>query len=898
MKGSFWYKALFFYKITLVVFFGTCIGQQIHIKLIDSISQEPISLANFSLFINGKAVSFGTTKSDGLVSIISKDTGIFKFTFRHVNFSVTEHQFYKTKILDNYSSIVFMLPGNAELPNVNVVANIEQGSNQDTLTFDANAFKSIQTRKVSDLLSNIRGVSVEPDGRILFKGREVEALLINDDDVAQNEYGLLTKNLDAAIVSKIHVYDNYHKNRLMGKTSKSGKLAVNLELKSNIEGKLSGSAMVGVGTKERYEVDGNLVWLKGKLKVIELLNLNNTSFSKRGEGFGDNGLVSPAGNSNVKDEQPFKYQYQVSAAEPALPPLDNPYTFFNKDAVSKTFLHQKIGRDVKASLNVGLMHLTERNSVNAFTSAIIDSLSNWEILNTIENSRVQRVIEANANISHDRKKKLAGNLLIKLRFKDDFFSMEELAAIAILDSLNENVSSNLKGLKLSYTGAWQPGKKQVYYWQLGYSNVPVLTALQNSSTRWGNYWQAGNEIAGLEQITSIGTKEGYAETGTMVPVKAMQYNTKVRVDWGKVGGNTQMIFTGRNGGPLARNDLLRTMNMPQNIVATFRNNLQGAFFKKRLISELDVNPGMVKFNQILDEAAGNFFFIGDFQLKNKYKIAKRHTLLFDTYFNRLYPTHKLFFADSLVQGHVMVQQQTLNFTPFTDVGGKAAIQKFMPATNANLEVSFIYSRKTNDYRIAPIFNPNVNQWNWAPMGHNTLFGSTLQGKTYIFPLKFTLSGQVQFTTSEAARVVNQKNVTEVSNQIFSLINVVTNFKKKYNFELQYNFLYYSGIQEVNNEELNAHFSQNKVLLKAKWNINDFFYVGSQYQYTQIEVSGFHAMELYSTYVFTKRFSVDFRIHNLFGGKIFNYVANNPNFRSIQGFSVVPRFGLLKFYYSF
>lgn len=78
----------------------------------------------------------------------------------------------------------------------------------------------------------------------------------------------------------------------------------------------------------------------------------------------------------------------------------------------------------------------------------------------------------------------------------------------------------------------------------------------------------------------------------------------------------------------------------------------------------------------------------------------------------------------------------------------------------------------------------------------------------------------------------------------------------------------------------------------------FFYVGSQYQYTQIEVGGFHAMELYSTYVFTKRFSIDFRMHNIFGSKTFNYVAANPNFTSIQGFSVVPRFGLLKFYYSF
>lgn len=221
-----------------------------------------------------------------------------------------------------------MVRGNIELPNVNVVTNFEQGLNKDTLTFDVEAIKSIQTRKVSDLLSNIRGFTIEPDGRILFKGREVEALLINDDDVAQNEYGLLTKNLDAAIVSKIHVYDNYHKNRLMGKASKSGKLAVNLELKSNIEGKLSGSVMVGVGTKERYEVDGNLIWLKGKLKVIELMNFNNTSQSKRGEGFGDNGLVSPVGSSKVKDEQPFNYQYLVSAVEPALPPLDNPYTFF------------------------------------------------------------------------------------------------------------------------------------------------------------------------------------------------------------------------------------------------------------------------------------------------------------------------------------------------------------------------------------------------------------------------------------------------------------------------------------------------------------------------------------------------------------------------------------------
>jgi len=110
---------------------------------------------------------------------------------------------------------------------------------KDTTEYLAKNFKTNETRKVEDLLKNINGFSITPDGKISYNGKIISALLINGDDLVQDQYTLLSKNLSADIVDKIQVIENYNKNRLVGSISKSGEIAINLKLDKKINGKLS-----------------------------------------------------------------------------------------------------------------------------------------------------------------------------------------------------------------------------------------------------------------------------------------------------------------------------------------------------------------------------------------------------------------------------------------------------------------------------------------------------------------------------------------------------------------------------------------------------------------------------------------------------------------------------------
>lgn len=154
---------------------------------------------------------------------------------------------------------------------------------RDTIIYKVSAFKDGSERVVEDLLKNIPGIEISSDGNIKVNGKAIDKLLIEGDDLFDDKYKLLTKNLDANNIEEVEVLNNFEDNPVLKSFQESEKVALNLKLKEDKKNVWFGNADIGIGSDERYNSTANLGLLKKKIKLFNLTNLNsigNTAISQ------------------------------------------------------------------------------------------------------------------------------------------------------------------------------------------------------------------------------------------------------------------------------------------------------------------------------------------------------------------------------------------------------------------------------------------------------------------------------------------------------------------------------------------------------------------------------------------------------------------------------------------
>ena len=111
-----------------------------------------------------------------------------------------------------------ILPGSTvgELPGIVIRRNQPMAkASGDTLTFDAARYLKPEAFRLEDLVKNIPGFRVDDNGRIYFNGKEISRIMIDGDDLAGEQYKLLSRNLKALMIDSIQLIQRHEKNRLM-----------------------------------------------------------------------------------------------------------------------------------------------------------------------------------------------------------------------------------------------------------------------------------------------------------------------------------------------------------------------------------------------------------------------------------------------------------------------------------------------------------------------------------------------------------------------------------------------------------------------------------------------------------------------------------------------------------
>jgi len=146
---------------------------------------------------------------------------------------------------------------------------------KDTISFKINTFTSGTERKLGDQLEKLPGVEVDSEGNVIFQGKRVTRLLVEDSSFFGGGTKLGVQNIPAGVVDEVEFIDYFNETAFMKEVSESNELAINVKLKEDKKSFVFGDLQAGYGLDNYNVLHANLFYYSKKLNLVYIGDNNN-----------------------------------------------------------------------------------------------------------------------------------------------------------------------------------------------------------------------------------------------------------------------------------------------------------------------------------------------------------------------------------------------------------------------------------------------------------------------------------------------------------------------------------------------------------------------------------------------------------------------------------------------
>lgn len=285
--------------------------------IVDKNNNEPAVQASVSLLKSDSTVVVSTaSNSRGVFSLTAPQDGSFllrvtyvgyKTLFRNVTVSGRPVQLGTLSIEED----AVMLKGATVVKNQARVY-----AKQDTVIYNATAFKTPEGSVVEELVKRLPGAQVGEDGSITINGKQVKKIKVDGKEFMTGDTQTAMKNLPTSIVDRVKSYDEKSDlSRITGIDDGNETTVLDFGLRPGMNRGMFANIDAGVGTEDRYTGRAMGAVMRNNLRVMSMLNANNVNdmgfggggFGGRFGGGGRNGLqASKMGMVNVNYEKQKK----------------------------------------------------------------------------------------------------------------------------------------------------------------------------------------------------------------------------------------------------------------------------------------------------------------------------------------------------------------------------------------------------------------------------------------------------------------------------------------------------------------------------------------------------------------------------------------------------------------
>ncbi|MDO4994518.1 MAG: TonB-dependent receptor [Bacteroidales bacterium] len=226
-------------------------------RVLDSEEGEALAYATIQIMKpdSTSMVTGGTTNGRGAFQIKNVPVGSYIVRISYIGY----HNFFhpltvKEGQLEAQVGTVLLTPSSVMLQTAVVEGQVRQiEMKDDTLVFNANAFKVPEGSVLEELIKKLPGVEVSDDGTIKVNGKTVSKILVGGKEFFGNDRNMAMKNLPSEIVDKVKTYDKQSDMaRMTGIDDGEEETVIDLTVKKGMQNGWIGNADLAGGTQERF----------------------------------------------------------------------------------------------------------------------------------------------------------------------------------------------------------------------------------------------------------------------------------------------------------------------------------------------------------------------------------------------------------------------------------------------------------------------------------------------------------------------------------------------------------------------------------------------------------------------------------------------------------------------
>lgn len=148
----------------------------------------------------------------------------------------------------------------------------------DTVAYNADAFKLPDGSMVEELIKKLPGIVQDENGGYTFNGKSISQILVDGKEFFGNNRNLVLQNIPAEIIEKVKAYERKSDMaRITGIDDGNERTVLDLSVKKEKKKGFFGNANGGYGTKNRYNGRLNANTFRGDQKLSFVGNANNTN---------------------------------------------------------------------------------------------------------------------------------------------------------------------------------------------------------------------------------------------------------------------------------------------------------------------------------------------------------------------------------------------------------------------------------------------------------------------------------------------------------------------------------------------------------------------------------------------------------------------------------------------
>ena len=244
---------------------------------VSSAQGESLSFAGVTLLSlpDSVHIAFITTNSSGIYTLKYEGSGDAFLQVSHIGYTMQRRQLRLDRVAQTADFV--LETSTTQLARVTVNARLLGARVRgDTIVYNLGVYTDNTERILKDILEKLPGIEIDANGKVKAEGKQVK-ILIDGKEFFFDQSQMATKNLPAKMVESVELIHNYNDIGMLTSSSAPQGIAVlNIGIKDEYKGKVSGVLTGAGGVIDKYSGKANLFNISKNLSLATILDANNT----------------------------------------------------------------------------------------------------------------------------------------------------------------------------------------------------------------------------------------------------------------------------------------------------------------------------------------------------------------------------------------------------------------------------------------------------------------------------------------------------------------------------------------------------------------------------------------------------------------------------------------------